>query len=37
MAYFDELNDYPKSIKWTYTKAKLIIKCGAPTPDQLGA
>jgi hypothetical protein len=37
MAYFDELNGYPKLIKRTYTKATLIVKFGAPSPDQLAA
>lgn len=37
MAYFDELNGHPKPINWTYTKAKLIVKFGAPSPNQLAA
>jgi hypothetical protein len=37
MAYFDELNGHPKPINWTYTKAKLIVKVGGPSPNQLAA
>ncbi len=37
LAYFDELNGHPKLIKWTYTKAKLLMKFGTPSPDQLAA
>lgn len=33
----DELNLRPKPIKWTDTKAKLLIKFGAPSPNQLAA
>jgi transposase len=35
--YFAELNKYPKPIKWTYTKTKLLAKFGAPPPAQLAA
>ena len=37
MAYFDELHGHPKPINWTYTKAKLIVKFGTPSPNQLAA
>jgi transposase len=37
MAYFDELARHPKPIKWTYTKAKLIVKFGASSSRQLAA
>lgn len=30
MNYFDEMNRHPKPIHWTYTKAKMIAKFGAP-------
>lgn len=26
LRYFDELNRYPKPVKWTYTKTKLVAK-----------
>jgi transposase len=31
MQYLDELNRYPKPIKWIFTKAKLIAKFAAPS------
>jgi transposase len=36
-AYFAELNDHPKPIKWTYTTTKLLAKFGSPPPAQLAA
>lgn len=30
MAYFDELNQHPKPIQWTYTKAKMLAKFDPP-------
>jgi hypothetical protein len=36
-AYFEELNQHPKPIQWTYTKTKLLAKFGAPPPAQLAA
>jgi hypothetical protein len=36
MRYFDELNRYPKPIKWTYTKMKLVAKF-VPHQMQLAA
>lgn len=35
--YFDDLNRYPKPIRWTYTKTKLIEKFGAPQAAKLAA
>ena len=35
--YFDDLNRHPKPIQWTYTKTKLIAKCGAPQSVKLAA
>ena len=35
--YFEDLNQHPKPIQWTYTKAKLLAKFGAPPPAQLAA
>jgi hypothetical protein len=37
MAYFEELNGHPKPLNWTSTKAKLIVKFGGPSPNQLAA
>jgi transposase len=37
LAYFNELNQHPKPIQWTYTKEKLIAKFGSPEPKQLAA
>ncbi len=37
MVYFAELNQQPKPIQWTYTKAKLIAKFGTPPPAQHAA
>jgi hypothetical protein len=37
MASVDELHGHPKPINWTYTKATLIVKFGAPSPNQLAA
>ena len=36
-AYFEEINQHPKPIQWTYTKTKLLAKFGAPPPAQLAA
>jgi hypothetical protein len=36
-AYFADLNQHPKPIEWTYTKAKLFAKFGQPQPTQLAA
>jgi transposase len=36
-AYFEEINQHPKPIQWTYTKTKLLAKFGAPSPAQLAA
>jgi transposase len=36
-AYFAELNEHPKPIKWTYTKTKLLAKFGSSPPTQLAA
>lgn len=36
-AYFEEINQHPKPIQWTYTKTKLLTKFGAPPPVQLAA
>jgi transposase len=30
MTYFDEMNQHPKPIHWTYTKAKMVTKFGSP-------
>jgi DDE superfamily endonuclease/Homeodomain-like domain len=35
--YFDELNQHPKPIQWTYTKTKLLAKFGTPQPAELAA
>jgi transposase len=37
LAYFEELNQHPKPIQWTYTKTKLLAKFGTPPPAQLAA
>lgn len=37
LAYFAELNQHPKPIQWTYTKAKLLAKFGTPPPAELAA
>ncbi|MCA1617204.1 MAG: IS630 family transposase, partial [Acidobacteria bacterium] len=38
MKYFAELNRHPKPIHWTYTKAKMVAKFGAPkTVEELAA
>jgi hypothetical protein len=36
-AYFDELNDHPKPIQWTYTSVKLVAKFGQPGQVQAAA
>ena len=36
-AYFEDINQHPKPIQWTYTKTKLLAKFGAPPPSQLAA
>lgn len=36
-AYFEDLNQSPKPIEWTYTKTKLLAKFGEPPPAQLAA
>ena len=36
-AYFEEINQHPKPIQWSYTKTKLLAKFGAPPPAQLAA
>ncbi len=36
-AYFEEINQHPKPIQWTYTKTKLLAKFGAPPPARLAA
>ena len=36
-AYFEDINQHPKPIQWTYTKTKLLAKFGAPPPAQLAA
>ena len=35
--YFDELNQRPKPIQWTYTKTKLLAKFGTSQPAELAA
>jgi hypothetical protein len=35
MAYVEELNGHPKPLNWTSTKAKLIVKVGGPSPNQV--
>jgi len=35
--YFEDLNQHPKPVQWTYTKTKLLAKFGAPPPVQLAA
>ncbi len=38
MKYFAELNQHPKPIQWTYTKAKMVAKFGTPeTVKELAA
>ena len=37
MAYFEELKLHPKPLKWTYTKATLLVKFGASSSRQLAA
>ena len=38
MKYFAELNQHPKPIQWTYTKAKMVAKFGTPeTVEELAA
>ena len=38
MSYFDEINQHPKPVHWTYTKAKMIAKFGVPqSAKQLAA
>lgn len=38
MKYFAEMNQHPKPIQWTYTKAKMVAKFGAPeTVEELAA
>jgi DDE superfamily endonuclease len=37
LAYLAELNQHPKPIQWTYTKAKLLAKFAPPPPAQLAA
>ena len=36
-AYFEDLNQSPKPIEWTYTKTKLLAKFGESPPAQLAA
>ena len=36
-AYFEEINQHPKPIQWTYTTTKLLAKFGAPPLTQLAA
>src|SRR5215468_1813525 len=35
--YFDELNQHPKPIQWTYTKTKLLAKFATSQPTELAA
>jgi transposase len=35
--YLAERNGHPTPLQWTYTKTKLLAKCGAPQPAQLAA
>jgi hypothetical protein len=35
--YFADLNRHPKPMQWTYTKTKLMAKCGVPQPKELAA
>jgi hypothetical protein len=35
--YFDELNQHPKPMQWTYTKTKLLAKFGTSPPAELAA
>ena len=35
--YFDDLNQHPKPIQWTYTKTKLLAKFRTPQPAELAA
>jgi hypothetical protein len=35
--YFDALNQHPKPMQWTYTKTKLLAKCGTSQPAELAA
>lgn len=37
MRYFEEKNDHPRPIRWTYTKVKLIAKFGVQSPKELAA
>ncbi|MCA1606894.1 MAG: IS630 family transposase [Acidobacteria bacterium] len=38
MKYFAEMNQHPKPIQWTYTKAKMVAKFGTPeTVEELAA